>query len=64
MNKGIKVSINTDDMTVSNTTLKQEYETLVKLGFKEKDLRWFAESSINASFADASLKKELLELIK
>ena len=64
MDKGIKVSINTDDMTVSNTTLKQEYETLVKLGFKEKDLRWLAENSINASFADASLKKELLELIK
>ena len=63
-NKGIKVSINTDDMTVSNTTLKQEYETLVKMGFNEKDLRWFAENSINASFADAKTKEFLLNFIK
>ena len=62
--KGVKVSINTDDMTVSNTTLKQEYETLVKLGFNEKELHDFAESSINASFADAKTKEYLLNLIK
>ena len=62
--KGIKVSINTDDMTVSNTTLKQEYETLVKLGFNEKDLCDFAENSINASFADAKIKEYLLNFIK
>ena len=62
--KGIKVSINTDDMTVSNTTLKQEYETLVKMGFNEKELHDFAENSINASFADAKTKKYLLDFIK
>ena len=62
--KGVKVSINTDDMTVSNTTLKQEYETLVKLGFNEKELHDFAENSINASFADAKTKEHLLNLIK
>ena len=62
--KGIKVSINTDDMTVSNTTLKQEYETLVKMGFNEKDLRDFAENSINASFADEKTKEYLRNLIK
>ena len=61
---GIKVSINTDDMTVSNTTLKQEYETLVKMGFNEKDLRAFAENSINASFADSKAKGYLLSLIE
>ena len=64
INKGIKVSINTDDMTVSNTTLKEEYETLAKMGFNEKDLRWFAENSINASFADAKTKEYLLDFIK
>ena len=64
INKGIKVSINTDDMTVSNTTLKQEYETLVKMGFNEKDLYWFAENSINASFADAKTKEYLLDFMK
>jgi adenosine deaminase len=62
--KGILVSINTDDMTVSNTSLKQEYETLVKMGFNEKDLRLFAENSINASFANAKIKKYLLDFIE
>ena len=62
--KGIKVSINTDDMTVSNTTLKQEYETLAKLGFNEKALHDFAENSINASFADNKTKGYLLSLIE
>ena len=62
--RGIKISINTDDMTVSNTTLKQEYETLVKLGFNEKDLHDFAENSNNASFADAKTKEYLRDFIK
>ena len=60
---GIKISINTDDMTVSNTTLKQEYETLVKMGFNENNLREFAENSIKSSFADEKTKQYLLSLI-
>ena len=60
---GIKVTINTDDMTVSNTTLKQEYETLAKMGFKEKDLKQFAINSIEASFASKELKQKLLTLL-
>ena len=60
---GIKVTINTDDMTVSNTTLKQEYETLAKMGFKEKDLKQFAINSIEASFASKELKQKLLNLL-
>ena len=62
--RGIKVTINTDDMTVSNTTLKQEYETLVKMGFEEKDLKQFAMNSIEASFADKKTKDYLLNFIK
>ncbi len=62
--KGVKISINTDDMTVSNTTLKQEYETLVKLGFSEENLREFALNSIKSSFASDKIKRYLLELIK
>jgi adenosine deaminase len=61
--KGVKISINTDDMTVSNTTLKQEYETLVKLGFSEQNLREFAINSINCSFASDDVKRYLLSLI-
>ena len=61
--KGVKISINTDDMTVSNTTLKQEYETLAKLGFSEENLQEFAANSINCSFASDKIKQYLLSLI-
>lgn len=63
INKGIKVSINTDDMTVSNTTLKQEYETLAKMGFNEKELREFAKNSIEESFASKDIKDYLFSFI-
>ena len=61
--QGIKVTINTDDMTVSNTTLKQEYETLVKMGFNEKDLKEFTKNSIEASFASDATKYYLLKFL-
>jgi len=43
--------------------LKQEYETLVKMGFNENNLREFAENSIKSSFADEKTKQYLLSLI-
>lgn len=64
IDKGIKVSINTDNMTVSNTTLKQEYETLAIMGFNEKELREFAKNSIEASFASEEIKDYLFNFIK
>lgn len=62
--KGIKVTINTDDMTVSNTTLKQEYKTLKNMGFNEKELQEFARNSIEASFASDEIKQKLFDFIK
>ena len=64
MKRGIKFSINTDDMTVSNTTLKKEYETLMKLGFNEKELQSFALNTIEASFADNKTKQYLKSFIE
>ena len=63
MNLGIKVSINSDDMTVSNTSVKKEYETLARLGFKEKELQEFALNTIEASFADNDTKEYLKKFI-
>ena len=61
---GVLVSINTDDMTVSNTELWKEYRTLSKLGFKENELQEFALNTIDAAFiSDAEkiiLKKFIL----
>ena len=64
MKKGVKVTINTDDMTVSNTTLKQEYETLANLGFSDKYLKEFAENSIDFAFCDNNLKAYLKSFIE
>jgi len=60
---GVKVTINTDDMTVSNTTLKQEFETLEKMGFSEEDMRKFAGNSVDFAFCDDKLKDYLRSLI-
>lgn len=60
---GIKVSINSDDMTVCNTSVKKEYETLSKLGFSEKNLQEFALNTIEASFADQETKEYLKKFI-
>ena len=63
MELGIKVSINSDDMTVSNTSVKKEYETLARLGFTEKELQSFALNTIEASFADNDTKEYLKKFI-
>ena len=63
MELGIKVSINSDDMTVSNTSVKKEYETLARLGYKEKELQSFALNTIEASFADEATKEYLKKFI-
>lgn len=60
---GIKVSINSDDMTVCNTSVKKEYETLSKLGFKENELREFALNTIDAAFCDQQTKDYLKQFI-
>lgn len=64
MKKGVKVTINTDDMTVSNTTLKDEYETLVNLGFTDENLCEFAENTIDFAFCDTKLKSYLKSFIE
>ena len=61
---GVKLTINTDDMTVSNTTLKREFKTLRKLGFNKKELQQFARNSIEASFASEGIKQKLFNYIK
>lgn len=64
MKKGVRVTINTDNMTVSNTTLKEEYETLVNLGFNEENLKEISRNSINYAFCDNNLKAYLLTFIE
>lgn len=57
---GIVVTANTDNMTVSNTDLNQEYEKLVsKLGFSLEDLRKIILNGLEVSFASKEDKDYL-----
>jgi len=61
IDSGIKITINTDDMTVSGTTLIDEYKTLEKMGLKCENFEEFAINSINFAFCNSEIKKQLLD---
>lgn len=59
---GIKVTVNTDNRTVSNTTLEKEYELLRKnFPFKDEDFIIMNEYAIDASFINE--KEELKNML-
>ena len=60
---GIKVTVNTDNMTVSKTTLKREYYNLVKMGLTEDDIYQITLNSISASFLSKEEKIALIDLV-
>lgn len=64
LEKGILVTINTDNMTVSNTTLKREYQ-LLKQNFHLSDetLLQIAKSSADAAFLSEEEKAKLKQVI-
>jgi len=63
--KGIKVSINTDNKTVSNISLNEEYLKLHKhFKFKEKDFIKMNEYAISSSFLSEEEKLTLKEKLK
>ena len=62
--KGALVSINTDNRTVSNTSLEHEYEVLSKtFGYKVSDFIKMNEYAIESSFADEDTKDKVKKLI-
>ncbi|RJE86855.1 adenosine deaminase [Paenibacillus sp. 1011MAR3C5] len=59
--KGILVTVNTDNLTVSDTTITKEYELLhAKLGFSEEEVGRIAMYGAEAAFVKGAEKKELL----
>ncbi len=64
LDKGIIVTINTDDMTVSNTNLKNEYKLLTEIGVSMEDLRQIAKNSINSAFLSDKEKNKLLNYLE
>ena len=63
--KGVLVTINTDNRTVSNITLTLEYEKLSKyFGFKIEDFKKMNINAIKASFLSNVEKEKLIKMFK
>lgn len=61
LDAGLTVTINTDNMTVSNTTLSHEFELLQQhCGLDKNTARELAENAAHAVFSDSSEKDRLL----
>ena len=61
LDAGLTVTINTDNMTVSNTTLSHEFELLQQhCGLDKNTARELAENAARAVFSDSSEKDRLL----
>lgn len=59
--QGIMVTVNTDNLTVSNTTITNEYRNLRdQLGFLEEELCRIALNGAHAAFLEGREKKQLL----
>lgn len=62
--KGVKISINTDDRTVSNITLEKEYEKLKEyFKFTDEDFKKINIDSLNYSFIDEKDKEKILKYL-
>ena len=61
---GIRFNINSDDMTVSNTDIVNEYKRLVKeLGVSKEDIRQILGYAANMAFVSPSKKADLHKLL-
>lgn len=61
----IKISVNTDNRTVTNTTLSNEFKVLEeKIGINEEIARKITKNSIETSFATDSIKQSVLKEIE
>lgn len=65
LNHGICVTLNTDNMTVSGTTQKKEYNLVrEEFGLSEDTLQQIALNALEVSFLDIEKKEELKKRIK
>lgn len=62
--KGVKITLNSDDPPFFKTTLGKEYDVAKKFfGFTDKELLELSRNAIHASFVDPETKKELLNKV-
>ena len=58
--KGARVTVNTDNLTVLDTSLENEYALCRTMGFTDEDIVRMNNYAIEASFADPAVKQALL----
>jgi len=62
--KGVVVTINTDNMTVSNTNLENEFSIISKeFGFTKQDEEKLLLNSVKATFLSEKEKEELRKTV-
>lgn len=61
---GAKVCVNTDNMTVLNTCLEDEYRMCEEMGFTKKELLQMNLYAIEGSFARQEIKEEIVKLLR
>lgn len=60
--RGVAVTVNTDNMSCSNTTLQREHEVIAEaMGFTDAEFLQMDENAINGAFISETEKKELLK---
>lgn len=63
--KGLRVTVNTDNMSVSDTTLKREYRRLMEeFGFTMEEMKTLALNSVKAAFVGENQKAALAKIIE
>lgn len=65
LDAGVRVTLNTDNTSVSNTTLAREYQLIADtFSLTEGEIRQFAISSLKAAFLDDAKKERLLRKLE
>ena len=60
MDAGLKVTINTDNRTVSNTTLSKELEFIERTyGIREEEQPLMMKNALDVAFADDAVKERI-----
>ena len=60
--KGARVTVNTDNLTVLDTSLEKEYEICRQMGLSNEDIIRMNNYAIEACFASNEIKQELLKV--
>lgn len=65
LDAGLKVSVNTDNRTVSNTTLTKELEFIQKhYGIRDEEILQMMKNAIETAFTTDSVKEKIYKILK